>query len=73
MAAPSKLLRPSGEWVKTDRRYAILLARLARNNDIVADVGSAGNLKKTSFDDVANRRIGRQQTPASVHSAFESR
>lgn len=36
MAAPSKLLRPSGEWVKTDRRYAILLARLARNNDIVA-------------------------------------
>ena len=36
VAAPSKLLRPSGEWVKTDRRYAILLARLARNNDIVA-------------------------------------
>lgn len=47
--------------------------RLDGNNDIVADVGSAGNLKKTSFDDVANRRIGRQQTPASVHSAFESR
>ena len=36
MAAPSKLLRPSGERVKTDRRDAILLARLARNDDIVA-------------------------------------
>lgn len=36
VAAPSKLLRPSGERVKTDRRDAILLARLARNDDIVA-------------------------------------
>ncbi|MDN5825500.1 MAG: IS110 family transposase [Micrococcaceae bacterium] len=36
VAAPSKLLRPTGERVKTDRRDAMLLARLARNDDIVA-------------------------------------
>lgn len=36
VAAPSKLLRPSGERVKTDARDAMLLARLARNDDIVA-------------------------------------
>lgn len=36
VAAPSKLLRPSGERVKTDRRDAMLLARLARNDDITA-------------------------------------
>ncbi|WP_196073424.1 IS110 family transposase, partial [Nakamurella alba] len=36
IAAPSKLLRPSGDRVKTDRRDALLLARLARNGDIVA-------------------------------------
>ena len=36
VAAPSKLLRPKGERVKTDRRDAMLLARLARNDDIVA-------------------------------------
>ena len=36
VAAPSKLLRPVGDRVKTDRRDALLLARLARNDDIVA-------------------------------------
>ena len=36
VAAPSKLLRPAGDRVKTDRRDALLLARLARNGDIVA-------------------------------------
>ena len=36
VAAPSKLLRPSGDRVKTDARDALLLARLARNDDIVA-------------------------------------
>lgn len=36
VAAPSKLLRPVGDRVKTDRRDAMLLARLARNDDIVA-------------------------------------
>jgi len=36
VAAPSKLLRPSGDRVKTDARDAMLLARLARNDDIVA-------------------------------------
>lgn len=34
VAAPSKLLRPSGDRVKTDRGDALLLARLARNDDI---------------------------------------
>ena len=36
VAAPSKLLRASGDRVKTDARDALLLARLARNDDIVA-------------------------------------
>jgi transposase len=36
VAAPSKLLRPPGDRVKTDARDAMLLARLARNDDIVA-------------------------------------
>ena len=36
VAAPSKLLRPSGDRVKTDARDAMLLARLARNDDITA-------------------------------------
>ena len=36
VAAPSKLLRPWGNKVKTDRQDAMLLARLARNDDIVA-------------------------------------
>lgn len=36
VAAPSKLLRPAGDRVKTDARDAMLLARLARNDDIVA-------------------------------------
>jgi transposase len=34
VAAPSKLLRPPGERVKTDKNDALLLARLARNDDI---------------------------------------
>lgn len=34
VAAPSKLLRPAGDRVKTDARDAMLLARLARNDDI---------------------------------------
>lgn len=36
VAAPSKLLRPTGDRVKTDARDAMLLARLARNDDITA-------------------------------------
>ena len=36
VAAPSKLLRPAGDRVKTDAKDAVLLARLARNDDIVA-------------------------------------
>lgn len=36
VAAPSKLLRPAGDRVKTDARDAMLLARLARNGDITA-------------------------------------
>jgi transposase len=36
VAAPSKLLRPSGDRVKTDKRDALLLARLLRLDEIVA-------------------------------------
>ena len=44
VAAPSKLLRPPGDRVKTDARDAMLLARLARNDDIVC-VSPAGPRK----------------------------
>lgn len=36
VAAPSKILRPAGDRVKTDARDALLLARLLRNDDLVA-------------------------------------
>lgn len=36
VAAPSKLIRPSGDRVKTDKRDALLLARLLRLDEIVA-------------------------------------
>jgi transposase len=35
IAAPSKLIRPSGDRVKTDRRDAVLLARLLRMGEVV--------------------------------------
>ena len=35
-AAPSMLLRPAGDRVKTDRRDALLLARMLRNDDITS-------------------------------------
>ncbi|CUR59867.1 transposase [metagenome] len=34
VAAPSKMVRPSGDRVKTDARDALLLARLLRNEDL---------------------------------------
>lgn len=36
VAAPSKILRPAGERVKTDARDALLLARLLRMDELVA-------------------------------------
>ena len=36
VAAPSKILRPAGDRVNTDARDAMLLARLLRNDDLVA-------------------------------------
>ncbi|MGC0142980.1 IS110 family transposase [Pseudactinotalea sp. Z1732] len=36
VAAPSKILRPAGERVKTDKRDALLLARLLRMEELVA-------------------------------------
>ena len=36
VAAPSKILRPAGDRIKTDARDAMLLARLLRNDDLVA-------------------------------------
>ena len=36
VAAPSKLIRPSGDKVKTDKRDALLLARLLRMEEIIS-------------------------------------
>jgi transposase len=36
VAAPSKIARPAGDRVKTDAKDALLLAKLLRNDDIVA-------------------------------------
>ena len=55
VAAPSKLLRPSGERVKTDRRDAILLARLARNDDIARGAGPAPACQEGARDLVRSR------------------
>jgi transposase len=35
VAAPSKLQRPSGDWVKTDARDALHLARLLRLGEVM--------------------------------------
>lgn len=54
VAAPSKLLRPSGDRVKTDRNDALLLARLARNDDIT-EVTVPGRSREMARDLVRAR------------------
>lgn len=39
IAMPSNLLRPSKDRVKTDKNDALVLARLARNDDITPRTG----------------------------------
>lgn len=66
VAAPSKLLRPAGDRVKTDRRDALLLARLARNDDIVA-VTIPSVAQESARDLVRAREDARQSLMSSRH------
>ena len=66
VAAPSKLLRPAGDRVKTDRRDALLLARLARNDDIVA-VTIPSVPQESARDLVRAREDTRQSLMSSRH------
>jgi len=66
VAAPSKLLRPVGDRVKTDRRDAMLLARLARNGDIVA-VAIPSAAAESARDLVRARDDARQVLMAARH------
>lgn len=66
VAAPSKLLRPAGERVKTDARDAVLLARLARNDDITA-VAIPSVAAESARDLVRARDDVRQQLMAERH------
>jgi transposase len=66
VAAPSKLLRPSGDRVKTDAKDALLLARLARNDDIVA-VTIPSPSQESARDLVRARDDAREALMASRH------
>lgn len=66
VAAPSKLLRPAGERVKTDRRDATLLARLARNDDItVVRIPTLG--EESARDLVRSRDDSRRDLMSARH------
>ena len=70
VVAPSKVARPSGDRVKTDRRDALLLARLARAGDLttvtVPDVRDEAirDLTRAREDAVAARLKARQHIKA---------
>jgi transposase len=70
VVAPSSIPRPSGERVKTDRRDAMKLARLARSNDlaVVRVPGPADeavrDLVRTREDAVREQRNGRHRLKA---------
>jgi len=66
VAAPSKLLRPSGDRVKTDARDAMLLARLARNDDITA-VTIPSIAQESARDLVRSRDDARRSLMAARH------
>lgn len=66
VAAPSKLLRPAGDRVKTDARDAMLLARLARNDDITA-VTIPSVEQESARDLVRARDDARTELMASRH------
>lgn len=66
VAAPSKLLRPAGDRVKTDRRDAQLLARLDRAGDIV-EVRIPTRSEESARDLVRARDDARRDLMASRH------
>ena len=66
VAAPSKLLRPAGDRVKTDARDAMLLARLARNDDIVA-VTIPSEFQESARDLVRAREDARMSLMSARH------
>jgi transposase len=70
VVAPSSIARPSGDRVKTDRRDAMLLARLARSGDLAAvrvpDVGDEAvrDLVRAREDAVREQRNVRHRLKA---------
>jgi transposase len=68
--APSKIARPPGERIKTDRRDALLLARLARSGELVSVMvpderdEAIRDLVRAREDAVAARLKSRQQLKA---------
>jgi transposase len=70
VVAPSSIPRPSGERIKTDRRDAMKLARLARSNDLaVVRVPGPGDeavrdLVRARDDAVREQRNGRHRLKA---------
>lgn len=66
VAAPSKLLRPAGDRVKTDRNDAMLLARLDRAGDIVA-VRIPSRSEESARDLVRSRDDARRDLMTSRH------
>ena len=66
VAAPSKLLRPSGDRVKTDARDAQHLARLLRIDEIT-EVRVPSAEEETARDLVRSREDTRQDLMASRH------
>jgi transposase len=66
VAAPSKLLRPAGDRVKTDRKDALLLARLDRAGDIVP-VRVPSRSEESARDLVRSRDDARRDLMSSRH------
>lgn len=70
VVAPSSIARPSGDRIKTDRRDALLLARLARSGDLspvrVPDVADEAirDLVRAREDAVREQRNGRHRLKA---------
>lgn len=70
VVAPSSIARPPGERIKTDRRDAMLLARLARSGDLVAVRVPDGvdesvrDLVRAREDAVREQRNGRHRLKA---------
>jgi len=62
VVAPSSIARPAGDRVKTDRRDAMLLARLARSGDL----GTVG-----VPDELDEAIRGTQLAPSCFHSGNE--